>query len=346
MSDRIVHSTEPFNVEPSLERLRARFVTDASDFYVRCHSPIPQLAGDLRLRIGGRVAHPLGLSLDELRTRFERRSVAAAMQCAGNRRADLDAVRPVSGDKWGGGAIGQAEWTGVGLADVLRAAGVDEGEPLHVAFEAADDGFAVSIPLAKALAPEVLLAWEMNGAPLRPEHGAPLRALVPGYAGIRSAKWLRAVEVRDAPPDSKEQAEDYKLFPAEICDADADPARGLTINDMPLNAAICDPARNAELPAGPTRIRGWAIASGRPVARVDVSADSGRRWVQATLQPGPSIWSWTFWEAQLDLQPGDHELAARAWDSAGQTQPSLIEDVWNYKGYLCNAWHRVPVRVR
>src|SRR5579875_2800895 len=334
MSDRIVHSTEPFNAEPSLPRLRESFNTDALDFYVRCHGPIPQPGHPWRLRVGGQVTRPLDLSLDEVRSRFARRRVAAALQCAGNRRADLHALRPVSGDLWAGGAIGQAEWMGVALADVLQAAGVDASAAAHVAFESEEHDFAVSIPLAKALAPEVLLAWEMNGAPLRPEHGAPLRALVPGYAGIRSAKWLRAVEVCATPPATKVQAHDYKLFPADVIDLDADPAHGLTIDEMPLNSAICEPVRSAELRAGSIPVRGWAIAAGRPVERVDVSADGGRHWRQAALRPGPSVWSWTFWDAEFDLPPGRYELAVRAWDSAGQTQPSHVEQVWNLKGYL------------
>ena len=125
----------------------------------------------------------------------------------------------------------------------------------------------------------------------------------------------------------------------------ADWDAGLTINDMPLNAAICEPAPFAALQAGPALLRGWAVATGRAVARVDVSADGGRTWRQAALEHDPHApWSWTFWQAALDLPRGEHELAVRAWDSAGQTQPALPDDTWNFKGYRCASWHRGVVR--
>ena len=351
----IVYSTRPYNAEPTLDRLVASFVTPVADFYVRSHGDIPALdeAGH-RVSVGGRVATPLEFSVDELRERFPRRTVQAVMQCAGNRRADLHRVRPVSGDPWAGGAIGNAAWTGAPLAAVLEAAGAERSPGLHVAFAACDvceaEGepfrYGASIPLAKALSPEVLLAYEMNGEPLTPEHGFPLRVVVPGYAGCRSPKWLAGIEVRDGPSDNPMQAKDYKLFPPDVTEATADWERGLTIDEMPLNAAICEPAAGAVLPSGAVTVRGWAVASGRAVARVDLSADGGRTWRQAELErDGDAPWSWVFWRAALDLPAGEHELAVRAWDSAGQTQPDRPEDVWNFKGYLSAAWHRVRVRV-
>jgi sulfite oxidase len=272
------------------------------------------------------------------------------MQCAGNRRADLRAVAPVSGDPWAGGAIGNAAWTGVRLADVLRAAGIVAEADLHVAFESHDavEGhpFGASIPLAKALAPETLLAWAMNGAPLAREHGYPLRAVVPGFAGVRSPKWLRRITVQECPSDNPIQAADYKLYPPDVTAETADPARGHTIDLMPLTSAICEPARGAALRAGPTPVRGYAVAGDRAVVRVDVSGDGGRTWRQAALEHDPAApFAWTFWTLTLDLPPGEHELAVRAWDAAGQTQPALPDDTWNYKGYLCASWHRVRVVV-
>lgn len=353
--DLIVHSPAPLNAEPPLDRLRASFVTGQPDFYVRTHGEIPTLdAASHRLRVGGRVAQPLELSMQDLRTRFPRRSEMAVMQCAGNRRADLNQVRAVDGDPWAGGAIGNARWTGVALADVLRAAGAPDDPSLHVAFSCCDDvelpgegrfRFGVSIPMAKAMAPEVLLAFAMNGADLAPEHGHPLRVVVPGYAGARSAKWLAAISVQEAPSDSPIQQHDYKLLPPDITSDSIDWSRGVTINDMPLNAAICDPAAEARVQAGPVALKGYAVAAGRGIARVDVSADGGRNWRQAELEHDPAApWSWTFWQATLDLAAGEHELVVRAWDSAGQTQPARPDDVWNRKGYLSAAWHRVRVR--
>lgn len=353
--DLIVHSQQPYNAEPHLDRLRAAYVTPQRDFYVRTHGAIPKLAkADHRLRVGGRVGMPLDLSMDDLRDRFPRRSVMAVMQCAGNRRSDMRRVRPVAGDPWAPGAIGNAEWIGIALADVLHAAGASTDPAFHVAFAACDEvhlegqdfRYGVSIPMAKAMSPEVLLAFEMNGAALAAEHGFPLRAVVPGYAGVRSPKWLAAIEVQDAPVATPLQQDDYKLFPSDVTVETAKSAKGMVIDDMPLNSAICEPAPYAELAAGSIALRGYAVATARAVARVDVSADGGRTWHQAALEHDPAApWSWTFWEATLDLPPGEHELVVRAWDSAGQTQPSRPDDTWNYKGYLCASWHRIPVNV-
>ncbi|WP_428392070.1 molybdopterin-dependent oxidoreductase [Lichenicoccus sp.] len=355
----IVHSEAPFNAEPPLERLRASTITAQPDFYVRSHGNIPDLdARTHRLRVDGRVSTPLELSVADLRERFPLQTVTAVMQCAGNRRADMLAVAPVSGDPWSAGAIGNAEWTGVPLAAVLRAAGAQESAPqgaaMHVAFSAVDiceaDGetfrYGASIPMTKALSPEVLLALEMNGEALAPEHGFPLRVVVPGFAGCRSPKWLTGITVQDTPSDTKPQARDYKLFPPNVSEATVDWDQGITIDDLPVNSAICEPAPMAELPAGPTMLSGWAMASARRITRVDVSVDGGRTWAQASLRHDPAApWSWTLWQASLDLSKGEHELAVRAWDSAGQTQPCSPEETWNFKGYLSAAWHRVRVTV-
>lgn len=343
----IVHTQTPYNAEPSPERLRATFITSNEDFYVRCHGTIPTLDPDAnRLRINGHVTTELSLSLTELRTRFTPRNLTATMQCAGNRRADMHRVRPVSGDPWGPGAIGTAEWTGIRLVDVLKAAGVTS-DAAHVAFACADecqaDGkqfrYGVSIPMRKARSAEVLLCYAMNGEPLRPEHGAPLRALVPGYAGARSAKWLQSLTVQDHPSDSPIQTDDYRLLPPDV----TDPAHAITINALPVNSAICEPVRNARLPPGPTVLRGYATASDRTIARVEVTADGGQSWVQAVLEDPQPLWSWVFWHATLDLPLGIHELSVRAWDDAGQTQPADPNDMWNQRGYLSAAWHRIPV---
>ena len=349
----IVHSKKPYNAEPPLPRLRASLITPEPDFYVRSHGNIPRLeAAGHRLQVGGRVRAPRQLTLDDL-ARYSRRSVTAVMQCAGNRRADLQQVRPTTGDPWAAGAIGNATWTGVALADVLHAAGAETDDGLHVAFDAGDEvelpdegrfRYGVSIPMRKALAPEVLLATMMNGAPLTAAHGFPLRVVVPGYAGVRSVKWLAGITVQDTPSANHMQQRDYKLVPPDITADTVDWSRGLTINDMPLNAAICEPAPHATLPAGRATLRGYAIATGRAVARVDVSLDDGRSWRQAELEHDAAApWSWTFWTAEVDLPKGEHQLAVRAWDNAGQTQPARPDDTWNFKGYLSAAWHRVPI---
>ena len=353
----IVHSQTPFNAEPSLARLRAAVITPQAELYVRSHGAVPQIdPAAYRLRVMGQVARPLELSLADLR-RFPQHTVIAALQCAGNRRADLQPVRRTAGDPWAAGAIGNAAWTGAALADVLRAAGAAANASLHVAFDCCDEvelpeegrfRYGASIAMAKARAPETLLAYGMNGEDLAAEHGFPLRAMVPGFAGVRSAKWLTTITVQDRPSSNPMQARDYKLFPPEVTEGPLDWEAAPTIDEMPLNAAICEPARGAELAAGPVALRGYAVAPcGSRVARVDVSADGGLSWAPAALDPAAeSPWSWTFWTASLPLRPGPAELAVRAWDSAGHTQPATAAEVWNLKGYLCTAWHRVPVTVR
>jgi sulfite oxidase len=352
----VVHSESPYNAEPPLKRLCLSTTTAQADFYVRSHGNIPVLdEGKHRLRVGGRVQTPLDLSMADLRELFLEQSVTAVMQCAGNRRADLQIVRPTSGDPWAPGAIGNAEWTGVALVDVLRAAGADTDASLHVAFDACDEvempkegrfSYGASIPMGKALSPEVLLAYAMNGEPLAPEHGFPLRVVVPGFAGVRSPKWLSSVTVQENPSANHMQQRDYKLVPADVTEETVDWQKGITIYDMPLNSAICEPARGARLKAGRTTLRGYAIATNRDITRVDVSKDGGRSWKQAELEHNPAApWSWTFWTVVLELPKGVQELAVRAWDSAGQTQPALPDDTWNFKGYLSAAWHRIQVSV-
>ncbi len=349
----VVHSKAPFNAEPPLDRLRATFVTPQELLYVRSHGNIPDVdAASHRISVEGLVSQPFDFSVDELKHRFTARTVRAVMQCAGNRRADMRIVRPVSGDPWAGGAIGHADWTGIALCDVLGAAGCEEGEVLHVAFEALDIAenetgkapYGVSIPLAKAMSDEVLLAYAINGEVLSPEHGFPLRVVVPGYAGVRSPKWLSRIIVQDAPSDAFQQAQDYKLFPPDMRPESQDLARGITIDAMPLNSAICVPSPGARMKAGKVELRGYATATDRAVTRVDLSADGGRSWCQAEIEArGAARWSWAFWHGTLDLAPGEHELAVRAWDAAGQTQPASPDDIWNFKGYLSAAWHRVHV---
>jgi sulfite oxidase len=349
----LVRSHEPFNAEPRLGCVAASFVTPTDKFYVRSHGSVPELdSRTWRLAISGQGLSPTELSLTDLRERFARRTLLATLQCAGNRRSELNAIKPTLGVQWDAGAIGTAEWGGAALRDVLHEAGFRGGGGLHACFTCHDvldhEGerlrYGISIPGSKALSPEVLLAYDMNGAELTPEHGYPLRLVVPGYAGVRSPKWLHSIEMRDRPSDNPMQQLDYKLFPPHVCRESADWSRGLCIEELPLNSAICEPVAGSAMPSGRHRISGYAVASGRAIARVDLSADAGRTWVEAKLEARPDqSWAWTLWSVELDLARGRHELAVRAWDSAGQTQPALPSDVWNFKGYCCAAWHRIAV---
>jgi sulfite oxidase len=171
-----------------------------------------------------------------------------------------------------------------------------------------------------------------------------VRVVVPGYIGARSVKWLSRITVQEGPSDNYFQAKAYRLFPPHFGPDNVDWDQGLMLGEAPVNSVILSPAGGETLPAGRIAVRGWALAGGdRRVARVDVSADGGKTWKVAELGPGDEAHAWRLWEAALDLGPGSHEIACRAWDSAAQTQPEHAGQVWNFKGYANNAWHKVRV---
>ena len=269
----VVHSTSPLNAEPPMDRLVSTFITPQKDLYIRTHGEVQHLDGAThRLKVAGRVERDLDFSVQDLRDRFPSRTLTASLQCAGNRRADLQEVKKTEGDPWQAGAVGNASWTGVSLRDVMEAAGAASDAALQVAFYSTDEievegetaCFGVSIPMLKAMSGDVLLASEMNGEPLLPEHGYPLRVIVPGYAGVRSAKWVSEVRVQDRPAESPIQTKDYKLFPPHVEKGEADWNAGLTIDALPLNSAICEPARGVKLKEGLVTLKGWAtVLSGR-----------------------------------------------------------------------------------
>ncbi len=349
--DLIVYKEEPFNAETPLAFLTGS-LTDTDAFYVRGHGSVPETdAKTWRLAVGGLVERELSLSLQTLREAFPTHTVTATLQCAGNRRAGLIAVRDIPGESpWGPGATGTATWTGVALADVLAAAG-PTAAATEVGFEGADvssepdqpEQFGGSIPLDKALRSEVLLAWEMNGEPLAPVHGAPLRVVVPGYIGARSVKWLERIELRRDPWPGYFQQVLYRLLPAEAAPA---PGAGMALGLVALNSDVLSPPDGATLAPGPVEVRGYAFAGGdRSVARVDVSVDGGVSWLEAELLDDLGRWAWRHWRIALDLDPGEHEVLVRAWDTSAATQPDDEAGLWNPKGYVNNARPRVRFTV-
>lgn len=352
----IVHDGQPYNAETQLEKLWQHFVTPREFFFSRNHGSIPEVDQEgYRLAIGGLVDRPFSLSMEELRG-LPKWEVTAVPQCAGNRRDGLMEVAPIPEETpWGSGAIGNARWAGVPLREVLLAAGIGAGAR-HAAFSGLDEvegedgsfNYGGSVPLEKALGPEVLLAYEMNGEPLPREHGFPLRVVAPGHYGARSVKWLSGVELRETLSDNHFQTHEYKLFPPNATEETADLSEGLMLGEMQVNAVICEPRDGEALDAGPVGVRGYAVAGGgRRVERVDVSPDAGRTWVQAKLGEGADEpWAWTFWEATLDLRAGEHRVVARAVDSSTATQPATAGEVWNFKGYANNSWHGVRVVAR
>ena len=352
-SDVIVHEQEPFNVETGPAALAEGPLTATDAFYVRGHGAVPELdPAAWRLRVHGLVERTLELSYSTLREAFREREVTATLQCAGNRRAGLMAIREIAGEApWGPGATGTAVWKGVALADVLALAG-PRAQAAHVGLEGADlcseakppQSFGGSIPIEKACRPEVLLAWEMNGEPLPPVHGAPLRVIVPGYIGARSVKWLERIEVRARPWLGYYQHVAYRLLPE---DGTPGPGAGMPLGLVALNADVLSPAEGATVAAGPVEVRGYAFAGGeRHVARVDVSVDAGASWTQAELLDDLGRWAWRHWRTTVELTPGDHEILVRAWDSSAATQPEDEAALWNPKGYVNNARPRVRVRAQ
>lgn len=348
--DMVVHKRDPLNAEPPREAL-AEPLTPVESCYVRCHGPVPEIdAAAWRLTVGGLVQRELELSLDDLRVRFPRREVVATLQCAGNRRAGLMAVREIPGeDPWGPGATATVRWAGVSLVDVLGEAG-PQREAAHVAFAAPDvspladppQEYGGSIPVAKATSPEVLLAWEMNDGPLPAVHGAPLRVVVPGWIGARSVKWLRRIIALAEPSRNYFQATAYRVLPPGADPAKAGPGEGISLGPIALNCDFASPEDGARIGPGPVEVRGYAFAGdGRSVARVDVSPDGGRSWVLARLGEQQSPWAWRHWCATIEPPEGEAEVLARAWDSAAALQPERPEHLWNPKGYANNSWARI-----
>jgi DMSO/TMAO reductase YedYZ molybdopterin-dependent catalytic subunit/rhodanese-related sulfurtransferase/glyoxylase-like metal-dependent hydrolase (beta-lactamase superfamily II) len=350
----VIWSQEPLNAETPLDLLCDSTLTPNEMFFVRNHAPIPEVDPAVyQLRVRGLVGVPLTLSLEDLRRRFEHVTLDAVVSCAGNRRSELAAIAPIAGQvPWGPGATGMARWGGIRLRDVLQAAGLETGAA-HIVLTSLDrcteEGevtpFGASIPLAKALAPEVLLADEMNGKPLPPAHGYPLRVVVPGYIGARSVKWLATITVQDQPSTNYFQARTYRLYPSRVR-SETTREQGFPLGETPVNSAICQPGQGAVVNGARVLARGYALTGGtREIERVETSLDHGASFTTARILDAHDPCGWRLWETELALRPGVHELAARAWDSAASTQPESPEGIWNLKGYLNNSWHRVRFTV-
>ena len=341
MSTLEVHSVDPLCAGPDVESLVEEYVTPTDLHYIRDHGPVPAIDLDAYvLIVDGLVRQPMSLSLSELKERFPRHEITATLQCAGNRRDELDRIRPFVNEViWSGDAIGTAVWAGAPLGEVVREADPDV-LATHVWFEGLDEAqvgrastpFGASIALARALAPDVLLAYEMNGEPLPDGHGAPLRAVVPGAIGARSVKWLGRVTLADHESENHFQRRSYRLS-------------GEAIKEAPLNSYIAS-VRDGELvPAGPVRISGYATAAGTAVLqRLEIRIDDGA-WSEAAFLDTPEPGVWSRWEAEMNLQPGTHKLSVRAHDSSGCSQRQSLEEAWNERGYLNSAVHSVEVRV-
>jgi DMSO/TMAO reductase YedYZ molybdopterin-dependent catalytic subunit len=316
--------------------------------YLVAHWDIPQIdPASWRLRIGGRVRRPLELRLDELRAR-PAQSIPVTLECAGNGRGWLR-PRPVS-LPWLGEAIGTAEWMGTPLRDVLADAGLDP-DAVELVFRGADAGvqgeaeqrYARSLAVADALRPEVLLAYEMNGLPLEPQHGFPLRLVVPGWYGMTSVKWLTSIEAVSEPFDGFQQAIAYRY--QEEAEDPGEPVQRMRVRALMIPPGIPDFfSRRRLVDAGHVALAGRAWSGHGPIERVEVAIDGD--WSDATLGPPVGAFAWRGWMFDWDATEGEgeHELACRATDAAGNVQP--LEPPWNYQGMGNNVVQRIPVTVR
>jgi DMSO/TMAO reductase YedYZ molybdopterin-dependent catalytic subunit len=345
---RIVRSEEPLNLEMPFETAEG-FITPTKTFYVRTHFPIPKIDRDAWwLHVEGEVENPFAINYEEL-VKLQSRTIPVTLECAGNNRNFLEPK--VKGVQWGLGAVGTAEWTGVPLSVLLDRA-VIRPNAREVVLEGADHGmlddpksppgeltFARSIPLDKARS-DVLLAYRMNGEHLPPEHGFPLRAIVPGWYAMASIKWLQRIIVTDQPFTGYYQTLDYAYWKRRGNIAELNP-----LAEMQVKAEIAKPSQGETVPANSSvRVYGAAWASDGEIAKVELSTDGGSTWNEAKLL-GKSIQNaWRLWEFdwQTPGMPGKRILVARATDSLGRTQP--VERDRDRGTYMIN--HLLPISVQ
>jgi sulfite oxidase len=353
VSGQVIHGVDGLNTGP-WPVSADHFITPSSRFFTRSHAPVPAVdPATWRLRVEGLVQQDAELSLNDLADSFSQRHVTATMVCAGLRREEFLSLGPLPGElPWGPEPISTGRWSGVPLADLLRAVGCSPGAR-HVELMGLDQverqgarfGFGGSIDLDKALSGDVLLATALNGQPLPASHGFPVRAVVPGWIGARSVKWLARIALRDAPSDNYFQAKAYRFQRTANPDDPRDVSQGTMLTEIPVNSVIVSPAGAEVVRAGRVTVKGWAIGTGgRPLIAVELSPDAGESWVTAAITAAGERWTWSFWKAELTLPRGRHVLAARATDR-DSSQPATVNETWNVKGYNNNAWHRVPVIV-
>ncbi|XP_063808681.1 sulfite oxidase, mitochondrial isoform X2 [Pseudophryne corroboree] len=364
-----VNSQTPFNAEPLPDILTEHFITPSELFFKRNHLPVPDINPDeFQLIIEGPheadQSKPLNLSLNELKTKFPRYEITATLQCAGNRRAEINAVKPVKGLDWDIAAISTARWAGARLRDVLLYAGYTEDTPNahHVHFEGLDQditgtNYGASISFKRAMSKEndVLLAYEMNGEELPRDHGFPLRTIVPGVVGARNVKWLGRIVVSAEESASHWQQNDYKGFSPSVDWDTVDFSSSPAIQELPVQSAITEPRPGKTVAPdadGKITVKGYAWSGGgREVVRVDVSLDEGKTWKVAELtgmgQKDGQAWAWKLWKLEETVPSSVKELTiiCKAVDSSYNVQPDTVAPLWNLRGVLSNAWHRVQVTV-
>jgi DMSO/TMAO reductase YedYZ molybdopterin-dependent catalytic subunit len=329
-----------------LEALRYP-VTPAGLHYLLIHYDIPAIdPGAWRLEIDGNVATPLTLSLEALAAR-PRVTTPVTLECAGNGRV-LQSPRPIS-QPWLLEAVGNAEWTGTPLRPLLEEAGMLGGS-VEVLFTGLDRGieggleqaYERSLPLVEAITDDVLLVDEMNGQPLLPQHGFPLRLIVPGWYGMTHVKWLHRIQVLTEPFDGYQNAHSYRLSTSE--DDPGTPVTRIRPRSLMVPPGVPSfPTRTRHVEPGPILVLGRAWSGSGEIVRVEFSSDGGSSWSDAELTPAAGAFAWCGWTFTWEAEPGEYELCSRATDETGAAQP--LEHEWNVGAYTNNAVQRVPVVV-
>jgi DMSO/TMAO reductase YedYZ molybdopterin-dependent catalytic subunit len=344
----ILHNDRPEDLETPL-RYYDTWLTPVDAFYVRQHFPRPAPIdrGAYRLAVNGMVSKPLNLTLADLE-RLPQQTIPATLECAGNGRAFF---RPqVPGIQWSRGAVGNAEWSGPRVSEVLALAGADPAA-MFLEIDGADMGiggtpdFIRSVAMTKAMDPSTVLALRMNGEPIPDIHGFPARLIVPGWCGASFVKWVTRLSPVAARHNGFFMNPAYRFPKTAVPPGGAANAAELEpIEGMPVKSTITAPEDQATVALGSQVIRGLAWAGEEAIERVEVSTDGGSRWSDAELSQQKLRFAWRLWQLRWQpVNPGYYTILSRATDSAGRVQP--VVPVWNPSGYLYNAVDRVGVKV-
>ncbi|HEY1456691.1 MAG TPA: sulfite oxidase [Candidatus Dormibacteraeota bacterium] len=329
-----------------LEALRYD-ITPVGLHYLLTHFDIPAVdVSTWKLAVGGEVDHPLALDLEQITSRTAT-TVAVTLECAGNGRARLS-PRPLS-QPWLGEGVGNSEWTGTPLGPLLEEAGIARSAT-HVVFTGLDRGiqggidqqYERSLSVADATRDEVMLVYAINGQPLPPQHGFPLRVIVPGWYGMTQVKWLRSITVVNRAFEGYQQAVKYQVRSSS--DAEAIPVTRMLPRALMVPPGVPDyMSRTRFVDVGTHTIEGRAWSGHGPVVRVELSDDGGSSWSAAELEDADSPFAWRRWTWRWAAVAGEHELCARAADAAGNVQPA--DQSWNVEGVQNNAVQRIKVVV-
>lgn len=340
----IVRSPRPEDLEMPLDGFQD-WITPIDRFFVRCHTYTPTVnLAEWTLKIDGKVDRPTTMNMADLK-KLPRVELVSVLECAGNGRSFYEPR--VAGTQWAFGSVGNGRWTGVRLRDVLQKAGI-QSSAREILLDGADvplgkmPDFQRSVTTAKALHPDTLLAYEMNGQTLPVEHGFPLRVVAPGWASDSWVKWLQHIEVLDHEFDGFWMKSAYRHPPRPVEPGTAVNAADMVpVTDLNVKSVIASPTAWAR--PGSVRVQGAAWSNSSPVAKVAVSTDGGKTWTPAKLGGRPTQYGWRLWQLDWKAAEGEYKLISRATNMAGQSQP--LSEEWNPSGYLWNVAQPVNVTV-